>query len=73
MENPTEEKEIGGGRRETIIALVICAAVLLLPVFIIEHEYKVFTKEHGVAKEGAAGAGLWLAVMFQHLASSLQW
>ena len=65
MENPTEEKEIGGGRRETIIALIICAAVLLLPVFIIEHEYKVFTKEHGVAKEGAAGAGLWLAVMFR--------
>ena len=65
MENTNEEKEIGGGRRETIIALIICTAVLLLPVFIIEHEYKVFTKEHGVAKEGAAGAGLWLAVMFR--------
>ena len=65
MENPTEEKEIGGGRRETIVALIICASVLLLPIFIIEHEYKVFTKEHGVAKEGAAGAGLWLAVMFR--------
>ena len=65
MENTNEEKEIGGGRRETIIALIICTTVLLLPVFIIEHEYKVFTKEHGVAKEGAAGAGLWLAVMFR--------
>ena len=65
MENTNEEREIGGGRRETIIALIVCAVVLLLPVFIIEHEYKVFTKEHGVAKEGAAGAGLWLAVMFR--------
>ena len=56
MENTNDEKEIGGGRRETIIALIVCAVVLLLPVFIIEHEYKVFTKEHGVAKEGAAKA-----------------
>ena len=65
MENTQNKKEIGGGRRETIIALIICAVVLLLPIFVIEHEYKVFTKEHGVAKEGAAGAGLWLAVMFR--------
>ena len=65
--NDREQKEEtqGGGMRETLIALLICAIVLLLPVFVIEHEYKLFTKEHGVAKEGAAGAGLWLAVMFR--------
>ena len=65
MEETKEENEKGGGRRETVIALIICAIVLLVPIFVIEHEYKVFTKEHGVAKEGAAGAGLWLAVMFR--------
>ena len=66
MENEEETEEIqGGGTNETIFAFVICLIVLVLPVLVIENEYKLFTKEHGVAKEGAAGAGLWLAVMFR--------
>jgi|GEM_PF-1362582 len=63
--NEEQNTEKGGGTRETILAFLICAIILVLPVLLIENEYKQFTKEHGVAKEGAAGAGLWLAVMFR--------
>ena len=66
MENQEEKKKAKGGRaRETIIAFLICSAVLFLPMFEIEHEYKLFTQEHGEAREGAAGAALALAVMFR--------
>ena len=50
---------------EKIVALVLCAIVLLLPMMYIEHGYDAFTSEHGEAREGAAGAGLALAVVFR--------
>ena len=60
-----QEEKIKGRKRETFFAFVICACVLFVPMFVIEHEYKVFTDKYGVAKEGAAGTGLALAVMFR--------
>ena len=58
----TEEKE---SQLERAIAFVLCALVLLVPMIYIEHGYDAFTSEHGEAKEGAAGAGLALAVVFR--------
>ena len=50
---------------ERAIAFVLCALVLLVPMVYIEHGYDAFTSEHGEAREGAAGAGLALAVVFR--------
>lgn len=61
-EHQVEEKE---SKLERGVALVLCALVLLLPMIYIEHGYDAFTSEHGEAREGAAGAGLALAVVFR--------
>lgn len=62
MTDNIEEKE---SNLERAIAFVLCALVLLIPMIYIEHGYDAFTSEHGEAKEGAAGAGLALAVVFR--------
>ena len=54
-----------GSKQETVIASIICGIVLLVPMIFIEHEYDLFTKEYGEAKEGAAGSALALAVVFR--------
>jgi hypothetical protein len=61
----TDVQEEGGTRAETIFALVICVIALLLPMIYIEYRYDLFTAEYGEAKEGAAGTGLALAVVFR--------
>lgn len=62
MSKSLEEQE---SNIEKVVALVLCALVLLLPMIYIEHGYDAFTSEHGEAREGAAGAGLALAVVFR--------
>ena len=62
MSEPIEQQE---STIERGIALFLCALVLLLPMIYIEHGYDAFTSEHGEAREGAAGAGLALAVVFR--------
>lgn len=62
MSQPIEERE---SKIERGIAFVLCLLVLLLPMIYIEHGYDTFTSEHGEAREGAAGAGLALAVVFR--------
>jgi len=62
MSQPTEERE---SAVERVIAFILCVLVLLLPMIYIEHGYDAFTSEHGEAREGAAGAGLALAVVFR--------
>ncbi len=57
--------EQGGGPVETTLAIVIALVALVGPLIYIQHEYDVFSREHGEAKEGAAGAGLALAVVFR--------
>ena len=57
----TNPQKQDGNKRETIIASIICGIVLLVPMIFIEHEYDLFTKEYGEAKEGAAGSALALA------------
>lgn len=63
-----EENETGMQRESTVeraVAFVCCLVVLVLPMVFIEHGYDTFTSEHGEAREGAAGAGLALAVVFR--------
>jgi hypothetical protein len=55
----------GGGALETVIAVAICALALIGPLIYIQYRYDVFTSEHGMAREGAAGAGLAMAVVFR--------
>ena len=62
MSQPITERE---SMIERGIAFVLCILVLLLPMIYIEHGYDAFTSEHGEAREGAAGAGLALAVVFR--------
>ena len=50
---------------ERAIAFVLCLVVLVLPMVYIQDGYDAFTSEHGEAREGAAGAGLALAVVFR--------
>ena len=50
---------------ERAIAFLLCLAALVLPMVIIENGYDEFTAQHGEAREGAAGAGLALAVVFR--------
>ncbi len=57
--------EEGGGAFETTLAVAIAVAALIGPLIYIQYRYDVFTSEHGAAREGAAGAGLALAVVFR--------
>lgn len=50
---------------ETLFSLVVCTAIILGPLLYIQHQYDAFTAEYGEAIEGAAGAGLALAVVFR--------
>lgn len=50
---------------ERVVAFVVCAVIMLLPMIYIEHGYDAFTAKHGEAREGAAGAGLALAIVFR--------
>ena len=50
---------------ERAIAFVVCTVIMLLPMIYIEHGYDAFTAAHGEAREGAAGAGLALAIVFR--------
>ena len=50
---------------ERAIAFILCLVALILPMIIIENGYDEFTAQHGEAREGAAGAGLALAVVFR--------
>ena len=61
----TAGREEGGGAVETALAVVIALAALVGPLVYIQHRYDLFTSEHGLAREGAAGAGLALAVVFR--------
>lgn len=55
----------GGGPGEVVFAVVVCALAMFLPVLLIENGYEQFTKEHGITREGAAGATLALAVVLR--------
>ncbi len=55
----------GGGAGEIAFAVVVCALAMFLPILLIENGYEQFTKEHGVTREGAAGATLALAVVLR--------
>ncbi len=59
------EAEEGGGKFETVIAFIVCALVLLVPLIYFQHRYEIFISESGGIKEGAAGATLALAVIFR--------
>jgi hypothetical protein len=61
---PPETSE-GGGTGEIVFAVVVCALVMFLPILLIEHGYQQFTEEHGLVREGAAGAALALAVVLR--------
>jgi len=52
-------------RLENAIALLTCVVLMLVPLVYIQGEYDAFTAAHGEAREGAAGAGLALAVVFR--------
>ncbi|MFT5684446.1 MAG: hypothetical protein ACI8RZ_005387 [Myxococcota bacterium] len=52
-------------RLENAIAVVTCIVLMLVPLIYIQSEYNAFTAAHGEAREGAAGAGLALAVVFR--------
>ncbi|MFT4975070.1 MAG: hypothetical protein ACI8S6_000957 [Myxococcota bacterium] len=52
-------------RLELIFSLLACALVLIGPLIYIQYEYETFTAEYGEPMEGAAGAGLALAVIFR--------
>lgn len=55
----------GGGPGEIVFAIVVCALAMFLPIILIENGYEQFTKEHGITREGAAGATLALAVVLR--------
>ncbi|MDG1480701.1 MAG: hypothetical protein P8R54_13985 [Myxococcota bacterium] len=52
-------------RLENAIAFLTCIILMLVPLVYIQGEYDAFTAAHGEAREGAAGAGLALAVVFR--------
>lgn len=55
----------GGGTGEIVFAIVVCALAMFLPIVLIEHGYEQFTREHGITREGAAGATVALAVVLR--------
>lgn len=55
----------GGGPTETTLAVIITTVALIGPLLYIQYRYDGFTSESGIAREGAAGAGLALAVVFR--------
>jgi hypothetical protein len=61
----------GGTRGELVFAVLVCALAMFLPVVIIENGYDAFTAEHGVAREGAAGATLALAVVLRTVSRTI--
>ena len=61
-EDPKKSRETGF---ERALSFLFCLMVLIFPMIFIEHGYDTFTNEHGEAREGAAGAGLALAVVFR--------
>ena len=61
----SDDQGKGGGWLEAVIALLLCMAFLLVPMVYIEDSYDEFTAQYGEAKEGAAGTGLALAVVFR--------
>ncbi|MEL6342483.1 MAG: hypothetical protein AAFV53_05080 [Myxococcota bacterium] len=62
---PTDEGAITRPRLEIAVALVVCVLVMLGPLIYIQGEYEAFVSEKGAPLEGAAGAGLALAVVFR--------
>jgi hypothetical protein len=71
VESTSQTKERGGAEKpretavERVFSFLFCLMVLIFPMIFIEHGYDTFTSEHGEAREGAAGAGLALAVVFR--------
>ena len=71
VESTSQTKEKGGAEKsretgfERAMSFLFCLMVLIFPMIFIEHGYETFTSEHGEAREGAAGAGLALAVVFR--------
>jgi hypothetical protein len=61
----------GGGRGEMAFAIIVCVFAMFLPVVIIQDGYDAFTAEHGIAKEGAAGATLALAVVLRTVSRTI--
>ena len=61
----------GGGVGEIVFAVVVCALAMFLPIILIEHGYQQFTEEHGIAREGAAGAALALAVVLRTVSRTI--
>jgi hypothetical protein len=61
----TTEASKGGGPVEIIFAVLVCALAMFLPILVIENGYEQFTREHGITREGAAGATLALAVILR--------
>ncbi len=61
----------GGTRAEMAFAVIVCGLAMFLPVVIIQNGYDAFAAEHGVAKEGAAGATLALAVVLRTVSRTI--
>ncbi len=64
-ESGAELRKAPEGKRtgEMIFAVIVCVLAMFLPVVLIEKGYLDFVSEHGIAREGAAGATLALAVV----------
>ena len=61
----------GGTRLELAFAVIVCAFAMFLPILIIQNGYDAFTAEHGVPREGAAGATLALAVVLRTVSRTI--
>ncbi len=61
----------GGTRLELVFACIVCVFAMFLPIVIIQNGYDAFTAEHGVAREGAAGATLALAVVLRTVSRTI--
>lgn len=71
MNDTVATPEGGESRFEMAFAITVCAFAMFLPVVIIQNGYDAFTAEHGVAREGAAGATLALAVVLRTVSRTI--
>lgn len=58
-------------RAELVVSLLVCGLTLLGPILYIQWQYTAYTEQHGEALEGAAGAGLALAVVFRTISRTV--
>lgn len=63
--------DVKPSRTELVVCLLVCGLVMLGPIVYIQWEYTAYTDQHGEALEGAAGAGLALAVVFRTISRTV--